>query len=138
MSSFTEATSFRPINEGPDAGLWQVVENFDWYLSSDLVGEKVTVLSGYLFDGASVPFILTAIFPRVHPKYMQAAALHDWLLTQERHRFSREEIDLMFYQALKVLNNPKWRSFAMYKAVHMYGRVSEGQRYFRKIDLSAK
>lgn len=133
MSSFTEASAFRPIWEGEHKGKWLVVEAFDWYLSNDLTGPFIRVEAGFIFDGATVPHPLTILFPRVHPSYMQAAALHDWLLKKERSGFSRQGIDLIFKEALKVLNNPKWRIWAMYNGVRSFGILAERHKYFKPL-----
>jgi len=135
MSSFTEASAFRPIWEGEHKGKWLVVESFDWFLSSDLSGPFIRVEAGFIFDGATVPRPFTLIFPKVHPAYMQAAALHDWLLTNERSDFSRKEIDLIFKEALEVLNNPEWRVWTMFNGVKAFGLIYERGQYFRSFDM---
>lgn len=132
MSSFTEAISFSPILAGVNKGKWKVGSSFEWYLT-DKEGDKIVVESGFPFDGASVPTLLTVWFPRIHTDYIQAAALHDWLLENERSNFSRKEIDRIFRQALRVLKNPKHRVNMMYLGVSLFGKLKERKNYWKTV-----
>jgi len=132
MSSFTKAVSFSPIQSGLHKGKWRVDDSFEWYLDKE-GGETIVVEAGFVFDGASVPSLLTAWFPRIHADYIQAAALHDWLLVEEREKFSRKEIDDIFKQALKVLDNPDSRVKMMYFGVSTFGKLKERQEYWKPL-----
>ena len=112
---------------------WQTAQAFDWlldYAAKD--GEKITVSKGFAFDGASTPAIpgIRVIFPRIHPMYIQAAALHDWCLKHERHRFTRAEIDNIFKEALEALNNSNARVRSMYNGVKLFGIITEGYKNY--------
>ncbi len=85
--------------------------------------DVITVPSGYVFDGASVPVLFTVFFPKAHPLYMKAACLHDWLYENAgRHTYSREEVDEIFKEALLVLGMPKLYANCMFWAVRIGGR----------------
>lgn len=63
------------------------------------------------------------LFPRSHPEYMAAAALHDWLYTRYDDPRSRSEADAIFREALNVLGTGKiWRTL-MWLAVRAGGWV---------------
>ena len=130
-TKFTNATGFTPAPvDVPEP--WLTTEAFEWVLVyGDPSQGSVIVPAGFPFDGASIPPPVTLLLPRVHPSYMQSAALHDWLLKHERHRFSRHEIDLIFKEALRAQKNPPWRVNAMYAGVRPWGIVSEGRGYWK-------
>lgn len=135
---FTATTGFRASDyDIPEP--WLTTETFRWLLEYDSpdAGE-IIVPAGFPFDGASIPPIpvLRLIFPRVHPAYMQSAALHDWCLQHERHRFSRYEIDLIFREALQAQRNPKWRVNGMFRGVSLWGRALERKNYWRQPSFS--
>ena len=129
MSSFTNASGFRPI---PLQGKWQVTEDFRWYFE-EVDGDSVIIPKGFIFDGASIPFPITVVLPKVHPDYMQSAALHDYLLDNLRAILTRNFIDIQFYNSLRVLGNSKIRSWCMYQAVKNFGLLTEGKKYYQKI-----
>jgi len=97
---------------------WRVRSGFDYAVGSlDNPSEIVTVPGGYVFDGASVPLPFRAIVPMAHPNYMQAAALHDWMLTTGR--YPRAFSDRVFHEALDVLGMPPVWRVALYGAVRI-------------------
>lgn len=131
VSKFTKATGFMatPLTTKEP---WRTTLSFKWVIDmADPEGDRVVVPQGFDFDGASVPWPLTAIFPRVHRTYMQSAALHDWCLKHERHRFSRNDIDLMFKSALIAQRNKPWRVMGLYWGVKLFGIIVERRGYFK-------
>lgn len=126
MSNFTNSTGFTPVSK---TNHWQVTDTFNWYLkeNSNVV---VQVPEGFVFNGADIPFPFSILWPRVHTNYIQSACLHDYMLENLRDIFSREHIDLIFYQSLKALKNPPVRSWCMYQAVRIFGLLNERQKYF--------
>lgn len=129
MSSFTERLLIMAVPSSPK-GLarllppgwqrprWEVWDGFRYAVSDlDNPTETIEVPEGFIFDGASVPLPFRLLVPMAHPDYIQAAALHDWML--ESGLYSRKRCDHIFHEALGVLGMPKvWRG-AMFAAVRL-------------------
>lgn len=96
---------------------WKVVGGFSFRVHrSNGSNGLIEVPDGFIFDGASVPLVFRALVPMAHPDYIQAAALHDYLLSTGR---PRHFADRLFADALAVLRMPEpWRS-AMIAAVRI-------------------
>ncbi|MDF1719691.1 MAG: DUF1353 domain-containing protein [Minwuia sp.] len=101
----------------------------EWVLSTAMrygVGspdssELYIVPRGYEFDGASVPWPLTAIVPKTHSTYIGAAALHDFLYEKAWESVPRERADSIFREAMLVLGlNWIWAGL-MWRAVRAGG-----------------
>ncbi len=129
MSSFTESLVIMAVPgsiKGPARFLppgfqrprWEVWEGFRYAVGSfDAPAEVIEVPDGFQFDGASVPLPFRALVPMAHPDYIQAAALHDWML--ESGRYTRRECDRVFFEALGVLGMAEpWRRI-MFAAVRI-------------------
>ena len=73
----------------------------------------------YLFvsDGASIPIGLRNLFSRFG-KHSDAAILHDWLY--HTGELPRKEADRIFRAHMKLLG-VKWRAYAMWAGVAMFG-----------------
>ena len=78
------------------------------------------VPAGFVTDGASTPRIL---WPVIHPwgKWLKAAILHDWLLTQG----DREHADHEFYEALVWCGVRRPLAWLMWAGVRAYGLVQK-------------
>lgn len=138
MSSFTKPLIVTAVHSQPRGwrrilppGMqrprWKIWLGFD-YAVGDLnaPSEVITVPGSFVFDGASVPLLFRVLVPMAHPNYIQAAALHDWML--ERPQYSRRYCDQVFHEALWVLGMPAiWRS-AMFAAV----RIGSARAHMRK------
>lgn len=80
---------------------WEVLGGFRYLVSSaDAPSEIIRVPAGFVFDGASVPLPFRLLLPMAHPDYIQAAALHDWML--KSGRYTRRYCDAVFHEALGV------------------------------------
>lgn len=121
MSSFTSpliVQAVRPsvtgwrrwLPPGLQRPVWEVIGGFRYAVGSlETPSEVIEVPAGFTFDGASVPLAFRLIFPMAHPDYIQAAALHDYML--ETRRWSRQHCDAVFGEALSVLAVPEpWRT----------------------------
>lgn len=141
MSSFTSslivmavprtATGLRRfLPPGFQRPRWEVWEGFRYAVGSlERPSEVIEVPDGFQFDGASVPLPFRMLVPMAHPDYIQAAALHDWML--ESGRYTRRRCDQVFHEALGVLGMPGlWRG-AMYAAVRI-GAIRWHARKFLK------
>lgn len=138
MSSFTvplivEAVPVKPsglkrlLPPGLQRPRWEVLTGFSYAVGSlEAPTETIRVQSGFAFDGASVPFVFRLLVPMAHPNYMQAAALHDWMI--ERTDYRRSYIDRVFLESLKVLGMPRLWRILMYIGARIGGvlRVVRG------------
>jgi len=129
MSSFTSALIImavpntatglaRLLPPGFQRPRWKVMEGFRYAVGSlDAPQDVIVVPHGFQFDGASVPLPFRVLVPMAHPDYIQAAALHDWML--ESGRYTRARCDAVFFEALGVLGMPGlWRGI-MFAAVRI-------------------
>lgn len=87
---------------------WRVKDGFFYAVGSlEDAMDLIWVPPGFVFDGASVPWLFRLLVPMAHPNYMQATALHDFMLDS---RTNRNHCDRVFYEALGVLGMPQpWR-----------------------------
>lgn len=111
---------------------WEVWRGFS-YAVGDLNAptEIITVPDGFIFDGASVPLAFRMLVPMAHPDYIQAAALHDWMLGSGR--YSRKRCDHGFHEALGVLGVPQvWRK-AMFAAVRLGSAHAHARHFFKGV-----
>ena len=131
MSKFTSPLAVEPFIIASGAVRWRTLKPFWWRLIDDDESPVIYVPAGFVFDGATVPFGLTLIFPRTHPRYLQAAALHDYCLKHLRHELSRCQIDIIFKSALRALANPSWRVHGMASGVSAFGMAVERRAYYR-------
>lgn len=77
---------------------------------------------GFVYDGASIPAILTNTLPRFGCKYDRASCLHDWLYsTTNSHSYTRKECDEIFYKAMLSDKVDKNLAKLMYLAVRAFG-----------------
>lgn len=93
--------------------LWNTTNSFIYYIGEDKGDTFVRVPAYFLTDGASIPSVFWSMIPP-WGRYGQAAILHDFLceyLQIEEGGYvksiTREEADLIFREALGVLEVPK-------------------------------
>lgn len=100
---------------------WELWNGFT-YAVGDLGAPQYTVSvpKKFQFDGASVPLLFRMLVPMAHPNYIQAAALHDYMLGYVE-LYGRRTCDLVFYEALGVLGMPLFWRFCLYSAVRIGG-----------------
>ena len=97
---------------------YKLIEPLQW---SDRL-YTINVPKGFLYDGASVPWLVTRLVPRKGGLYDRAACLHDWLYGT--HILPRKEADRLFYKAMLSDNVPKWKAYMIYRAVRIGGSSS--------------
>lgn len=110
--------------------------------------EQITILRGYIFDGASVPRILHWFIGPMDPRVVASALIHDAIYTnpdlvgvgvymkggvQVDRIFTKKEADLFFKAANKANNMDAVRTTLAYWAVRMFGRGD-----FKKFAASEK
>ncbi len=121
MSSFTSPLIVQAVRPGTTGwhrwlppGLqrpvWVVIGGFRYAVGDlEAPSEVIDVPAGFAFDGASVPLAFRLLFPMAHPDYIQAAALHDYMLSTGR--WPRRHCDAVFGEALRVLDVAEpWRT----------------------------
>ena len=98
-----------------------------WLLRKDISyitrdNKRIDIPEGFIFDWASVPRFLWAIFspPDTHGI---AALIHDWLFWIQTH--SRTESDLIFYQAMRdIFETTETRAKLMLYFVQKFSRFA--------------
>jgi hypothetical protein len=97
---------------------WQLALGFTYLVGSEgAPSDWIYVPNGFEFDGASVPIPFRGILPMAHSSYLQAAALHDWMIGNPS--YSDAYADRVFLEALLVLDMPRPWAWAMYAAVRL-------------------
>lgn len=140
MSTFTEFHRKKSLVYSPEISkllgedYWYVVIAFTYYLGALGSSKYVRVPIGFITDGTTLPNWLTWLVPK-QGKHSQAVVLHDWLCEHyhyisetvvngvvicEQVRLTRKEIDQIFFEALVVLDVPKWRRFVIQLGVTGY------------------
>jgi hypothetical protein len=107
----TPTPSLTPVAKG----LMRLDEPVAWM---DEAGARWVVPAGFITDGASLPWILTAVWDRWEPRTLRAAIMHDY--GYSFHTFgSKSEVDARFYAGLKADHWP--HALAYYRAVKLMG-----------------
>lgn len=138
MSSFTAFSG--PLDTRYDAEAshalagdhWRVLRDFRFWGELPRLGRvRITVPAGYLTDGASVPRLVWGLVPP-WGAYGQAAVVHDLLCEYlvvmtdagDQVRITRAEADLLFLEAMTVLQVPDTNRELMYAGVSAYRVVT--------------
>ena len=90
-------------------------------------GMDIVVPKGFVYDGASIPIVLTSLLPKIGFKYDRASCLHDWLYSATNtHNYSRKECDDLFYESMRK-DKVSWvLAKVMYYAVRLFGSKHYG------------
>ena len=91
---------------------------------------SITTSPFMLTDGASVPFPLTAFFPRLDRRYFKSVLIHDAAL-KTRRDLSRNQIDSIFHAALKDEGAGIVTRNLLVGGVRFWGLLVERDGYFR-------
>ena len=98
---------------------FRLKEDLVYKLNDDFI---VTTPKGFVYDGASIPSLLTNILPRFGYKYDRASCLHDWLYAATNtHNYNRKMCDKIFYEAMLDDKVNKNLAKLMYWAVRVFG-----------------
>jgi len=97
----------------PFDGGFKTTDWLSWHIGRVDSGQRLTVPPGFYFD-VSVPFLLHWLFDPHDPRYLKAAALHDWGLCDG---WDRRTIGAIFHEALLADGVPAWRRLLMWLAV---------------------
>lgn len=101
---------------GCDDGRWRLVTALVY--QSDVAGQTFVVPRGFVTDLASVPR-LPVVFWLTGGTSNEAAAVHDWLYTEQP--VSRAVADKVLLEASAVTGVPAWRRWLMYWGVRLGG-----------------
>jgi hypothetical protein len=112
MNQFLNTLTVSPY---PDGVTWYL----DGPLSYSGSAGIVIVPDGFETDFASVPAIVTNIFPR-WGDYGLASIVHDWLYWNQAQ--SRQVADNTFLEAMTALNVSAWKRQTLYRSVRMFGQ----------------
>ena len=145
IAAFNNDLVISPHRQTPN--LFYVRESFRFYIHGWPygAGAYVEVTKGALTNGASVPWLFTFMFPRWHPHYSLAAALHDALVGEfgqgkaliyrEGNYHPREtdwdEAAELFGLAMQLSNTPRWLRKTFYHAVMLNKRIKRLFMFFR-------
>jgi hypothetical protein len=102
---------FIPADNWWQCSMWKLLTD---YTSAN--GE-VNVPTGFITDGASIPFMFRRIFSPTG-RYFGAAIVHDYILSTQ---WDWSKANAQFEQELNALGIIKWRKVSILTAVRLYG-----------------
>jgi hypothetical protein len=100
-----------------DGNIFAYLEEMPYRI--ERTGHLVRIPSGFVTDFASVPQLAQAVLPQLGPHSM-AAVLHDFLYWDQS--CTREQADLLFYEAMTEYGVTRWRRSLAYWAVRWRGQ----------------
>lgn len=105
---------------------WELVESLHFVLAEGVV---IDVPKGFITDLASIPRLLTPLFP-IHGLQTRAAVIHDWLYANQGDvasgPYTRKQCDEIFLIGMKQLGVGWFKRTMMYNAVRVGGWVAWG------------
>ncbi len=114
MSQFTDPLVVELVGKN----LWKVYLEFDYHIGEYPSKDIIKVPCGFVTNFASVPRIFWPIISPID-KHGKAAVVHDYLYYSGM--FPKKKADLIFKEALGVLNVKPWKVSSMYRAVSLFG-----------------
>lgn len=99
---------------------------------SDILGECVIVPKGFKTNFASVPRFLPLAYALFGDTAHRAAALHDWLYSEECSGVARADADAVFLEAMQSEKMSWWRRGAMWLGVRALGWAFKARRQTTK------
>ncbi len=102
----------------PDANRYMLNNDYTFALK----GKAYVVPAGFVFDGASIPFVgWLPTFTPFHPKVMVAALIHDWF--HKYHKVPRALADKFFKTCLVDNGASNIKAQTMYAALRCSKRI---------------
>jgi hypothetical protein len=118
MSSFTKPLYVEIIQkEWQGRGVVKLTESFDYHVGDLGSGNVITVPVGFQTDGCSIPPIARGFLP-VWGRAGKAGVVHDFLCW--KNELTRKQTSDIFYEAMMVLEVPKWKAKLMFWAVRYW------------------
>lgn len=109
-------------------GRWKLIRPFI-YVSE--IGGVIEAPINFISDGASIFKVAQIIIGGPwEGKYAKAAVIHDW--GYHTQKLSRKKVDLIFLEAMKILNVPQWKCRVMYRFVRAFGWIPWRNKAYRK------
>lgn len=97
-----------------------------WTLDEDLLAQwnqmVIVVPHGFDTDLASIPRGLWNILPK-EDDHLYPSIVHDYGYQYGFGPLNKEQIDLMFYEAMEACGVPAWKRWLMWTAVRMFGQA---------------
>lgn len=118
MSLFTSALIVSPKADGKT---WVILQPFGYDIGDKGSGNTVNVEVGFQTDFASIPRVLWWLLPK-WGKYGNAAVIHDWLYWNQGR--PRGDADKIMLEAMEVLTVPRYKRYAIYWAVRLFGDIA--------------
>ncbi len=130
MSEFTRPLTVTQL----PSGRWITDRQFTYCVGAEDSGDKIVVPKGSPSDFFSIPWGFRWLLPKSQ-KGNQAAVLHDYLCDNPDR--SQKEIDLIFLEAMGVLDVANWKCNVMFQAARAYQWAKNPDEYarFRKPQL---
>lgn len=129
MSRFTDHLGLQLLEDSAGRAIlrggrcqWLVYPSLTYAVGAENSLEVINVPGGTITDLASIPRLVSGIFPPDGP-WAKAAVVHDYLYSTRGlwGRYTREESDAIFHEAMGVVGVPAWRSAILYAAVRLGG-----------------
>jgi hypothetical protein len=134
MSSFTSPLQYTPLADGN----YLLDQPFRFYLSDEMTGDYIDVPTGTIFNGASIPKLVTCLtsWDPMDDRWLQASVLHDALvgeitpkilahISKQDRELSWQESADVFANALEVrtrgLRFRRFQRHVIVFAVRIYG-----------------
>lgn len=112
------------LRHRPGHTRWHVVRPLRYRTHDERL---IVVPVGYLSDLASVPRLARRIVDPQTPEVRRPSVVHDYIYTDQTHRFTKAEADRVFYDALVDEGMPRSLAWLLWKAVALGGRGSWGR-----------
>lgn len=111
MERDTIIVKFIPADKWYQRTKWELQEDY-----TSMNGE-INVPTGFVTDGASIPFMFRSIFSPTG-RYFGAAIVHDYILVDE---WNWPKANDQFKKEMEALGIKKWRMFFILNAVRFWG-----------------
>ncbi len=115
MSRFTNILTVSPFADGKT---WYLCDDFGYEIGAEGSGKVIDVPAGFATDFASIPVLFCALLPKWQ-KYGNAAVIHDFLYYEQTT--ARKYADDILWEAMGVLNVPRWKKVVIYLGVRWGG-----------------
>jgi len=107
------------LRHRPGHERWELITPLE-YVTLD--GRKIVTRAGYLSDLASFPRMVRPVLNAHRPTTRRPSAMHDFIYTDQTHRFTKREADQIFYDALLEEGTPRALAWLLWRAVQIGGR----------------
>lgn len=110
----------------------------EWQLVSDfvMISRKyhITVRKGFQTDFASIPRLLWILYPPWGSSYIKGSVIHDALYGCQL--ISRYDADLILYEAMRISKANKFRCYAFFYSLRLFGGFAWRSKSSRRIELN--